>query len=839
MNSIMLFLVFLLAASLYEPDLSAKAERSHIGSDRDDRDAQQEQKDQLLQPNVTVDLSPPPGKMVIPEKPRPAKNEQDANIFLNFENASLTSVLDYLAEQKKINVLPDKSLSDHKVTLSTRMPLTLDRAWNILLTLLDLSKFTINQVGDLYRVVPRDNNGKEPLPFYFSKTTEIQDIPDTNEIIRYFYFLSNLKIDFVKTILPAILEGGEDKFIALDDLQAFIVKEKGTSIKAAMKIIKELDIGGIRESIKIITLQEASADEVAKKLEEIIGSADKDRTMRFTAVSKKKETTYFSSSTKIIPYPIKNALVLLGVEKNINRVVDFVYKYLDVPIGSAKSRLHIKEIRYISEASSVAQLVRDMIKPPGQTADKSVMVGKYKFFEDVIIQDEPNAEGGRASGNRLIISCNDEDWVRIEEFIDSIDKPQPQIALEFMIVNLTESQTKDLGAQMQTKGNLGMGINQGIFSNLSPGPGTEAADIIERPEGSTETSNPMQNYMNLISKGLLNNGAAVTLGGTNNVWAIIQAQLAIQSSQVIGQPYLVANNNAKNGCELSLQETRRLPGPLVNKDGSPQMATIKDEKAGTTLKIEPKVNSDGIVDLNITMDVNRFELPITDQSDVNNTKITRSIVTKASMLAGEVLVFGGFKSSNLNVITYKTPILGDIPLVGNLFKRRQKEKTETYLYVFVRPSIIKPSFDGNMDEYSQLKVDFAKYQIMKNDVYARSKDPIQRWFFKPSNYSVKQKIEEARLGIVAPVDDFVLGKSRPRAANIKGDTYFNDTEAVEKHKHKLKERKNSEKIAAPVEVEKSKVTELANVESEKKPQAASRLASFAQAYEKAGTNPNG
>ena len=96
-----------------------------------------------------------------------AENDEDTdNIYLNFENSSLGSVLNYLAEQKKINVLPQSDLDEQKVSLTTREPLSLDRAWNVLLTLLEINGFSIIKVGDLYRVISNKDNGHEPLPSF-------------------------------------------------------------------------------------------------------------------------------------------------------------------------------------------------------------------------------------------------------------------------------------------------------------------------------------------------------------------------------------------------------------------------------------------------------------------------------------------------------------------------------------------------------------------------------------------------------------------------------------------------------------------------------------------------
>lgn len=754
----------------------------------------------LNDPNITVDLNPQGTKTVIPPKPKPATTKEEANIFLNFENASLESLLNYLAEEKKINVLPYKGLADAKVSLSTRKPLTLERAWNVLLTILEMNNFTINEVGGLYRVVEGKQNGKEPLPTYVSKTTLPENLPDTNQVVRYVYFLSNLKTEVANGILTTMLEEGSVQ--VNQDLQACILKEKCMNIKAAMKIVKELDLGGMRESIKIIPLQEADVTMLAKLLQEIIGTEEKEKSLRFSAMGKKKESTYFSSSTKVIPYPARNALILLGDEKNINKIVNFIYKYLDVPIGSAESRIHIKEVRY-AQAKDLKPIIEKIIRPPtGQGTDKSSVVGRYKFFEDVnVVAEEESTAEGRGSGNRLIISCNKEDWIRLEDFIDSLDKPQPQVAIEVMIVNLQEDQSKSLGTQLQSKEGkeVGMGINRAEFNNLAVQSATRTDDpatVSANPDAI-----PMQNYMataaSIAAAGapLMISLGTIKPSGTNNIWALIQSTFNISNSQVIGQPYIIANNHQKD-CTIELKETRRLDGPLVQTQGV-QRKTQESVDAGTKVVVTPQINSEGIVDLLLEIKIDQFDT----NSDTAPDVIRRSIKTKSTMATGEVLVLGGFKVSDQKITLYKTPLLGDIPIIGNFFKSKKKTKTEQYLYLFIRPSIIKPQFEGAPDEYTQLKLDYSKYQMLKNDAYAKDKDPIQRWFFKPTNYTISQKLNESRLGIFAPIDDFAEAKGQPKSVNIKEDPYFKVSEAITKERQqiqqrKIQQRKGHEKIGA-------------------------------------------
>lgn len=719
-----------------------------------------------------------------------AKEKEEANIYLNFENVSLGSVLNYLAEQKNINILPIKELDDTKVSLTTRTPLTLTRAWNILLTLLEINNLSIIKVGNLYRVVSSKDNGQQPLPTYSSASgTEPEDLPDSDLVVRYVYFFKNIKTDMAHGILGKMID--DAGIIENKDLNACIIKERCLNIKAAMKVVKALDMGGLREEIAIIALKWANAQTVEQLFKDISGSDTEDKTIRFLGPTAQKEKTYFSSATKIISDPIKNNLVLLGTSKNIARVKNFIYKYIDVPIGDAESRLHVKEIRY-AKAEDLQPILTDIIKPPKGTADKAVVSeGGYRVFEDVIIAAETADVGtnatARAGGNRLIIACNRDDWKRLEEFIEKLDKPQPQIAIEVMVINVQANLNRQLGAQQfLLKGKApGLGINSGQagleFRNLSSGTGVPQTDV-KAPKATS--------YVDLANDSLFPSaadstwvsfGRATQVGQnrdeTDNIWGIIQSIYNLKNSHVISQPFLVANNYQE--CTVNVGETKLIPGPLESGTVNLQPKVVNITKPiKNQITLTPYINSTGNVDLKIEVILQSFTG--TSGEDTN----TATVNTRASMASGEVLVLGGFTESDLTDTTYETPILSKIPLLGMFFKSKQKQKSDSNLYIFIRPSIIKPRFEGNPDEYTQLKLDYSKYQLVKNDTYARDNDPIQRWFFKPSHQSVKQKLSDAQRGVFRPIDDFAYGKERPMAVNMQEDPYFKVSESIAKFKQR-------------------------------------------------------
>lgn len=735
--------------------------------------------------------------------------QEEANIYLNFNDVSLSNVVNYLGELRNINILPHKDLEAVKVKLYTRQPLTLTRAWDVLLTLMEMNGFTIVNVDNVYRIVANKENTLEPLPMYSSmeygekKGVEPEDLPDNDMVVRYIYFFKNMKAETAQTILRTMF-ADEKSIIINRDLNACIIKEQCLNIKAALKVVKELDTGGLRESIKVIQLKHADAQTISDLFKDVLGNGQEEqRTIRFTPLSTQQEKRYFSSTTKIFPDQAKNSLILLGTDANLNKIVDFIYKYLDVPIGDAESRLHIKEIRH-AKSETLKPILENIIKPPkGQGTEKSSVVGEYKFFEDVIIAAETAEaaeEGKRGAGNRLIIACNQDDWNRLERFIEKLDKPQPQVAIEVMVITVDIDQNKSLGAQMHNfKGKApGLGINAVDFNNLG------SVDNIKSENGIPvldANGNTISNMINLTNA--TGSPSYITLGGATvanqSIWAVIQSVFNMTNAHVISQPFLVANNY--QACTVDVKETRRLPGVQVSGHGEQPRNQLRDVSASVKVDLTPQINIDGLVDLAMEIDVEEFKDDPSNPGNVADpVKVNRSLKTRVSLRTGEILVLGGLTRSDQNETHYRTPLLAEVPILGNFFKSKSKNKTETNLYIFLRPSIIKPRFEGEPDEYTQLKLDYAKLQMMRNDTYSQDNDPIQRWFFKPSKQSIKSKLSETKRGIFRPIDDFTYGKDRPSMVRIAEDPYYKVSEAIEKERalvasKKLRQRNIQQRLS--------------------------------------------
>lgn len=694
------------------------------------------------------------------------EEKKEPTLYLNFDNASLASVLNYLTDRQNVDIIPHPDLQNVKVSLLSREPMTLSQAWDTLYLLLEANGFSIVTVNGVNRVVPMASLQQNPLPCLSSaKGVEPEDLADDNKRVRYIYFCRNITAAVAQNILTPLLS---DQSVQINSaLQACIITESNNNIKSAMRIVKELDTGGLRQSIKIIQLQHANAEQVTRIFNEnILQKGGQDSRIRIVSAndSRKNDPAYFSKDTKIIPEPIHNKLILMGTQDAIDRIIEFINKYLDIPVGEAKSRIHVKELKYAA-AEKVRGILEKIIQPPrGQGGEGGQIEGNYKFFNDVIITaEEPHAgeDGGQGAGfgNRLIISCDHEDWLRLEPFIESLDKAQPQVAFEVMIVDVANDDSRSLGTQLRAKDGL-LGKNIGASSFMTPsannvmGQRNTLSDVV----GSGDS--PLSAHSTIISLGD---------ASKDDVWALIRAAYKIDHSNVLSQPYLVTNNNTT--CRESFVTRRKIPGALTSSNSSVASGLYRqfdDVEAAIETIITPRINKSGIIELKVVINVSEFKEDSSSSAD----KSDRKIETRASMAAGEVLVLGGLTSSKHATSRWAVPILSRLPIIGNLFSDTVKSKTKNDLFVFIRPTVIKPHFGLGADEYTQLKLDYAKYQILGHDDYGKSSDPIQRYFFAPEHYSVKQKLSDLAENRMPTLDAFAQRKGMPGEVQLAHDTYF-------------------------------------------------------------------
>ncbi len=736
-----------------------------VETKKDDKTATQQP--QTTDPKTLTQSSDKQNPTSTDQKNETTSKEDEEVISLNFEKTSLAAIVNFLAERKNINIIPHKDLANATISLHNYKPLTLGQAWNMLPTLLEINGFTMNKVNNVYRIVNSKESGREPLKIYSSATgTMPSQLPDTDQMIRYIYFLRNIKVDIANSILANMF--ADRGAIEINrDLDVLFIKEKSLNIKAAMQIIEELDLGSLRQSFEIIQLNYEDPVPIARLFnDQLLGKKNQhDGGIRFLSLNK-NESSYFSPNVKIMPDPQRRALILIGQDRDTKRIKDFINQFLDVE-PTAESRIHIRDIKYLP-SQNVATLISNIIKPPPGLSQEQ----QSKFFEDVNIIAETPGDGSSpyGSGNRIIVTSGKDDWKRIEKLINKLDRPSPQVALEVLVVDVSSDLNRTLGAQLRQKV-----PSQFLGNNVSYGTSMLTSSV---PSPTTSTS--------MIDAGLsqTDTGAAFTIGPSDNIWAIIKAHMDETNTNVIAQPFAIVANRKEFSTSTGKREF--VTGAFQSVQGLRNQDTLE---ANNTITITPSINSSGSVDLTIKLEFSDFDETGTVIPEQGNRTLDRSINTRASMAEGEVLVLGGLTRTLQQESLYEMPLLSKIPILGNLFKYKSKKSTKQNLYIFIRPAIVKPEFTGMPDDYTQFKVDYAKRQIFNFQSYSKGADPVEHFFFKPRKSSITDTLDQSKNNRFSWIDNFTERKYQPSTVNSSNDPDIQQSEDLQQKKGKKAKKK--------------------------------------------------
>lgn len=670
------------------------------------------------------------------EMPISVSEDEEDSIELNFENADLQNFVKQIEDifevtfisDDALNPLPQgkKAIKNNKISFKTNQPLSKKEAWNLFVTFLDIAGFAINPQADkkVFRITTIEAARRSPLPTFIGVNPS--NLPDTDELIRYVYFLENASVDTIMEIINPLRSSSSQGLIALREHKGFIITDKGYNIKMLMSIVKELDKVSIPESMAVLKLRNANAEDVQNLYKELLPKEE--TTSRF--FTKKQPTSlYFPENTRIIADPRTNTLILLGPTNAIKKIEEFIIKYIDIELDQAYSPLYTYQLKY-ADARTIADIMSSVVNNFG----KDNPAGIYGGVRGVDQYMRPMSFIPETSTNRLIIKGHYEDYLKAQKVINQLDEKQPQAAIEVLIVTVDLTDTKSLGAQVRSKepgpnGLLGNNIKfqtSGLYGS---------SDIVTNPNPSSGTNRLLGNLISLVT-GAVPGTTLLTLGADMfGVWGIFQALQTVTDAEVVSNPFILATNNAK--ATVKIGEQRRIVTAQVVATGTQQNAFDADD-ANLKVAITPQINSDGMIGLAIEIDINEFT-NLVDQTDA--TQNIRRIATNAIVANKEVLALGGLIRNNIQNKESKVPILGDIPILGWFFKNKKKVVIKQSLLVLISTRIIESNKGEEMKAFTREHIEDYQNTINAMELPSSGRDPIHRMFFQDKALRAQNAVE--------------------------------------------------------------------------------------------------
>ncbi len=766
------------------------------------------------------DDTPTPNSLLkdVPLKDEPfdfvqKKEPQKGFINFSFEKKSLVDIIGELALKKEANIILPQNAADLEMLKAQtityrpqgRTEIPIEEAWQLLSTFLELSGFAISPKKPFLYSIERVGKPLEPgisrsvLPIFANVKPDM--LPDSQEYIRYIYYLRNLRVpdekdkdtNAIARILKDMLTPGAP-VVFEQKTNAIIITDKANTIAAVMRIIDELDHSGFHETIQVIHLNNTPAQDVVKIFESLRAAAGGDGSgPSIRHDSRTESLSSFAEHTVLVADPRQNNIILMGRQSSVERIADFVSTYMDTAPDSGKSVLHSYDLQYLdaTQFATVLNQVVSPLAPTGTQATAGQPTGPERYFQGVVIAAEevkevdikttteeitleatggflPTGLGSQkifTGGNRLIVAALQDDWVRLKDLIEAVDKPQPYVILEVVIADVTGTRQKLIAGTIRNKTATNLPSNgfQLLSSNitavnnvLGANPPQLDVDLLGIITGAN-ASNP--SLTSLLAPG--STIVSINDPSTPGIFGLLQILDTALYSKILSHPYLITTNNQK--ATLTNQELRRVVGNAI--PGAAGVITVEIVDLPATLQVQmiPRLSSLQRLSLQVAVDINTFV-------DANsNTRLTRRVNTNTNLESGQVLVIGGLASTTQNDIVTGTPILSQIPIIGSFFSSKSRMPTTTNIAIFICPTIVHPKLRGGLDVYTADKIRKGQRDIDDFAIFGDTKDPITRLFFKGTN-PAEQVLPKYLSQVSNPPDAEYIKGSRQRRREARRPT---------------------------------------------------------------------
>ncbi len=343
----------------------------------------------------------------------------------------------------------------------------------------------------------------------------------------------------------------------------------------------------------------------------------------------------------------------------------------------------------------------------------------------------PRAVIARYEGaNALIISAPPDVQRTLGEVIKQLDTRREQVLVEALIAEVSDNAARELGVQFLLAGLDGtVPFASTNYSNqvLNPNAIGAAVGTLELENQTVEVNGEVISRSNgLAGASELQQAAAQSLLGVtgglfglggvsgNTVFgAIINAVKSDTASNLLSTPSIMTLDNQQARILVG-QEIPITTGEALSPNFDNAFRTVERQNVGIMLDVTPQINAGGAVKLDIKQEVSSISGPVTrGSSDLILNK--REIDTTITVDDGDIVVLGGLLDENERRTIEKIPLLGDIPILGELFTSRSRAKTKTNLVVFIRPRIIKSRADAQA-------IAAQRYDYARADQLARDPD---------------------------------------------------------------------------------------------------------------------
>lgn len=629
--------------------------------------------------------------------PLPAQAQaplQGDRVVLNFINADIPSVIKAVGEITGKNFIIDPRVKGTVIITSSR-PVPRSQVYPILLSALRMQGFSAIEGDNAVKIVPEAEAKQN-----FSVTRGRQVSESGDRIITQVY---PLQYESAAQLMPVLrpLIGPNNAIAVLPSSNTLVITDYADNVRRLNAVIEAVDRPSANDT-ELIKLNHVSAVDVAQSLGRLMGDGA-------------------AGAPRLVIVPDMRSNSLLVRSDNPSRIQTLrgLVAGLDVP-GAAGGNIHVVYLRN-AEAAKLAETLRGVLSgavpatlaattfsattagtTAGTTTSASSSGVSGAAGSDIVLADPAT--------NSLIIRAPDVTYNALRAVIDKLDARRAQVFIEALIVEVAAEKAAEFGVQWMDLSRLYDSGTNFIGGTNFGGRGT-GTNIIDAAANLGSVS---QGLNVGVVRGTIN---IPGLGVVTNLGALVKALQSDTSANILSTPNLLTLDNEEAKIVVG-QNVPFITGQYAQTGTTTTVApfqTIERSDVGLTLRVRPQVSEGGSVKLQIHQEVSNLSSSTAAAADLITNM--RSIDSTVLVDDGQIVVLGGLISDMTDGGVEKVPLLGDIPLVGYLFRYEKRKRVKTNLMVFLRPYVLRDANSANTltsDRYDFVRGKQAEYRVQPN-----------------------------------------------------------------------------------------------------------------------------
>lgn len=605
-------------------------------------------------------------------------------VTLNFVNADIDGVVKAVSEMTGKNFVLDPRVKG-TINIVSAKPVSKALAYEVFLSALRLQGYAAVEDGNIVKILPEGDAKLHRSP----TLGPLDKARGNSDRIQTQVFA--LKYQSAAQMVPILrpLIAPNNTVTASQNGNTLVITDYASNLRRLEKIIEAIDQPSGSEPI-VIPLKYASALDVAQTVNRLFAETGQtpgvapDPSQRLIVIADARSNSLLARS--------------IGDPTRLARLRQFV-ALLDTPT-SAAGNIHVIYLKN-ADAVKLAETLRaiyqgDTAAPHTATTPPPTPLGANATGSSA----SPSTPGGAgslphttqsaaavpgiiqadAATNSLIITAPDAIYNNLRAVVDKLDKRRAQVYVEALIAEVTSDKAAEFGIQWQNLSGIGKNTAT-AFGGTNFGSAAAGQNIIGIAQNPTTAGAG-------LNIGVLNGSVSVGGASVLNLGLLVRALENDANANILSTPTLLTLDNDEAKIVVG-QNVPFITGQYAVSGAATTptpFQTVERKDVGLTLKIRPQISEGGTVKLQIYQEVSSIADTSNAAGVITN---LRSVESTVLVDNGQIVVLGGLMQDSLSDGVGKVPLLGDLPVIGNLFKYNTRNRSKTNLMIFLRPIIVR------------------------------------------------------------------------------------------------------------------------------------------------------